>query len=115
MCERKSTGGEWRIVPRPFPHSTIENGAQIWSGNTHIASVSNRADKPLDQKVADARLIAAAPEMLEALQLCQKTLAILTTTKDAEASGLNIISAYAQCVEAEARARAAITKATVSQ
>jgi hypothetical protein len=43
-------------------------------GDLHVASVSNKADKSIDQKVADAKLIAAAPELLAALKgLCLGT------------------------------------------
>jgi hypothetical protein len=62
------TPGPWRVRPSSSTKSEIiGNGAQILSGSLHVASVSTKADKPIYQKVADARLIAAAPDLLAAL------------------------------------------------
>jgi hypothetical protein len=60
--------GPWTLKPRPARYPLIGNGTQIWSGNVRVASVSHAADKPINQKVADAHLIAAAPSMFRALQ-----------------------------------------------
>ena len=55
------TPGPWHIVVR----ASI-NGARIASSDgTVIGGVSAAADKPLDQKRADVRLIAAAPTMFD--------------------------------------------------
>lgn len=64
------------------------------------------------QSRANARLIAAAPDFLEALKECRELLDGLTRCKPGEPpSGLTIITFYARCVEAETKARAAIAKA----
>ena len=72
------TPGPWRIVER----ASI-NGARIAAlDGTIIGGVSAAADKPLDQKAADARLFAAAPELLEALQFADETFAGLSWDAD---------------------------------
>ena len=60
------TPGPWDIVIR----SNDDYG--MWAGLTHIATVHNREDSPVDE--ANARLIAAAPALLEALELASKYL-----------------------------------------
>jgi len=62
----KHTPGPWRMQHR---HPNSANGAKILGpGDAVIARMSYAADKPMPQKHADARLIAAAPELLEALK-----------------------------------------------
>lgn len=60
----------------------------------------------------NARLIASAPELLEALAECQSILARLTGP---DCDKESVMQAWAACVDAEAKARAAITKATGGQ
>jgi len=69
----RHTPGPWAAqlrngVGRNRNASTI-NGMQIRSSNgLHVASVTVVADKPIDQKEADAHLIAAAPDLYAALE-----------------------------------------------
>lgn len=64
----KHTPGPWRLRPTLVGRSMSEvNGVQIWSADIHVASISRKADKSIQQKSADARLIAAAPELLGVL------------------------------------------------
>lgn len=66
----KHTPGPWRIVRARGASKAAINGAQIRTeAGLHITSITHVADKPISQKAADARLIAAAPEMLEALRM----------------------------------------------
>lgn len=61
------TPGPWRAEYKRG-HIHIVNGAKIkGAGGVHVASVTMKADKPLDQKRADAELIASAPLMRQAL------------------------------------------------
>jgi hypothetical protein len=60
----KFTPGPWEISKSA---SSI-NGARILSVDKWVASVTRKADKPFDQKIADAHLIAAAPELYEELE-----------------------------------------------
>jgi hypothetical protein len=61
----------------------------------------------------DARLIAAAPELLAALQEARDVLAMLTDPERIKESRVQI--AWAQAVAAEAKARAALARATGDQ
>lgn len=58
---------------------------------------------------ANARLIAAAPEMFDALKLAQSALAMMIEPNSIEKTTLPV--AFAQATEAEAAARAALSKA----
>ena len=59
------TPGPWR-AKHGF---TGLNGCRIIGRNDlHVASITRKADKPIDQKQADLRLILAAPTMLAALK-----------------------------------------------
>lgn len=64
----KSTPGPWRIenhLDNVGPYSSAR--LEIWSNNRHIGNINEHVD---DIKIdeANAALIAAAPEMLEALE-----------------------------------------------
>ena len=69
------TPGPWTIheIWGARTQSTI-NGARIYAGDLHVASISREADKPLAQKYADARLIIAAPDLVATLQECERIL-----------------------------------------
>lgn len=54
----KHTKGEWS-----FGHNV-----GVYSGNTHIADI-NPVENGFDETLANAKLIAAAPDLLEALKL----------------------------------------------
>ncbi len=62
---------------------------------------------------ANARLIAAAPELLDALRECNSILADLTSGTP-DPSGADIIAHYERCVRAELSSRKAIAKAVQS-
>jgi hypothetical protein len=65
----KFTPGPWKIVAPRHNEPNGVNGAKIWSStNLPVCGVPRRADRPLDQKKADLSLIAAAPDMYEALK-----------------------------------------------
>ena len=79
MSEAKFTGHNWRIVEK-LSGSENHKGFEIYSGQSWICDVSpmNLNDgNPSKQGRANAALIAAAPEMYEALQ--QAAQAIPTT------------------------------------
>lgn len=63
--------------------------------------------------VANARLIAAAPDILMALNRAQKALALIVEPNAIKQS--TVLHAFAQTMEAEAAARAAIAKAECRQ
>lgn len=107
----RHTPGPWWSEDHPFqcgevevPHvsirGTLGSGVELW-GLAHVCT-----DDEMGR--ANARLIAAAPTMLEALKACQSVLARLTKPDMSE----SVQHAWAACVEAETKARAAIAAAT---
>jgi hypothetical protein len=93
MTEEKHTPGPWSFQPS-------ESGDVIWIGNEgeNAACVPGYADHP--GNIADARLIAAAPDMLDALR------------KIAAIEDLYEGTDWQEIEEARLIARAAIAKAT---
>lgn len=66
MTEQKHTPGPWSY--HRSLHNRSINGAYInASDGSRIATVSRNADRHIDEKEANARLIAAAPDLLAAL------------------------------------------------
>jgi hypothetical protein len=59
------------MKPEHTPGPWEVNGNAIEGGNMHLASVIDERDIPIDATEVDAnaRLMAAAPDLLEALQL----------------------------------------------
>lgn len=64
MKEFKGTKGEWEF------HCGENIGVSSKNPLLIIADVELDKDIPTDQQIANAKLIAAAPELLEALQEC---------------------------------------------
>ena len=60
------TKGPWRV------HSTANEALAIYSGFRRVATVPHSDREGLPEDEANAKLIAAAPELLEALQLLTK-------------------------------------------
>lgn len=58
----KHTPGPWRVVEDRAPSSL-----EVYAGKTAIAECWRRAD--VETEIANARLIASAPELLASLQL----------------------------------------------
>lgn len=81
---RAWTPGPWSVVLRPIRKSSSVNGARVVSvDGTHVANVPNRADKPIFQKEADLHLIAASPELFEALETFVEEYCALVNSGDA--------------------------------
>ncbi len=98
--EFKGTKGEWEIMMdddeiKIIQSSSLENGAGFRSYVAICEEV---------QCLEDARLIAAAPDLLEALQLAEKAMA-----EKAMAEGRNVT--YPEWYGIINKARAAISKA----
>ena len=62
------------------------------------------------EAIANARLIAAAPELLDALRQCQSALAMMVAPDAIKST--SVLHAFAQVTAAEVVARAAIAKAS---
>jgi hypothetical protein len=108
MSDAKSepTPGPWEVV-RQWPGTGI-NGAWIKSGSLIVARIPLKADRPIHQKEADARLIAAAPALLEAARLAQFILNKMVVNPH---PGESIAAMFAPAREAELKCRAAINLA----
>lgn len=75
----------------------------------HTVCLIAEEDDLSDESFANTRLIASAPELYDALDRCREVLAMLTDPERIKQSRVQI--AWAQAVEAEALARAALAKA----
>lgn len=121
MGEIQDNGGEGLGLLPPIAQSGVaakwQSGVQIVSGQLAVyhdrrivALVGTSIDRDDERTRRDARLIAAAPELLEALRECQRVL--LTLTEPDAIRSTTVINAWAQAVAAEQHARAAISKAS---
>lgn len=63
-----TTPGPWKLV---YGEGTDHDGYKI-IGNGHTVSEYSHSVIPRDEMVANARLVTAAPEMLDALRLAEK-------------------------------------------
>jgi hypothetical protein len=71
--ETKHTKGEWKITDEsPNSLLTTDEAYNIESENWNIAGVFKDAGDIEEESLANAKLIAAAPELLEALIEAQK-------------------------------------------
>lgn len=65
----KHTPGPWIVIPSPDPEVTNISIQSYSTPSLWVASVhGSHVDTPDDQMNANAKLIAAAPDMLDALQ-----------------------------------------------
>ena len=93
MTQEKFTPGPWELAESPHDRVKLINDSK---GNTIGAYVDF-------SNLADARLIAAAPELLEALQECEKYMEYYCPKET------NVLDK--DCTPALIKARAAIAKA----
>lgn len=110
MSKKAHTPGPWRI----------ERGKKygdflIWSahGETEVSShwiATLKCESCPAHEEGNARLIAAAPDLLEALEACHKALNSIVDPKDSAETSIQ--GSYEMCEKAEAIARAALSKAT---
>lgn len=109
--EAKWTDTPWEAVPADEYHGWyITNpvtGATVcdfYFMSPNGGFVRLRDDEP------NARLMVAAPDMYEALRLCKEALDAVVSPPAIKST--STVHAYAQCVAAELKARAALAKAT---
>ena len=105
MTQFKGTPGPWEIKPEEVDRPYIRIRGTRLGGRFKVANVLSPDydgvhHREADETRANARLIAAAPELLEALQLAEKAMV----------EGRNVT--YPEWYGVINKARAAITKAT---
>lgn len=98
----KHTAGPWRIGSRCEDNNTLEivSGAK----ESPLAYVSPRPHYD-DCQVSNAQLIAAAPELLEALQQAANQLRVGYSLKFSDDDVRRMCPAYSQAVDAIAKAK----------
>jgi hypothetical protein len=101
---KKHTPGPWEIVT-----NDLTPYLQLIGDYTASRKSMGKLAKGYATSEADARLIAAAPDLLEALKQCQE---FLMDTCRPMRTGDNVASSLARGLAIEASARAAISKAT---
>lgn len=103
MSETKHTPGPWSAI-QPRPELLVICTEVDGDGIAEVDELWNR-----DEWLANARLIAAAPELLEALVALDTLIDFEESAKDGEHSWFDDASAINAAME---KARAAIAKAT---
>lgn len=91
------TAGPW-VIDQKEP-------GELWVSNLDLSypvCMVTASGNVTERDKADARLIAAAPDLLAALVICQKALAMMISPQ----------CAWAAAVEADTKSRAAISRAT---
>jgi len=106
----KHTLGPWRFEDTVTQVRDCTFGTQIWGPHVRIG-FTERQNVGADEERANARLIAAAPDLLEALKLAQDAVLALSRRIDLmNASGADI-AALDMAEQADLAARQAIAKA----
>jgi hypothetical protein len=80
------TPGQWYVGNKQRPSGTPFAANRVWSGDRPIAMLISDSAQPADidpETQANARLIAAAPDLLEALQLVVDTYGFDSSTDSA--------------------------------
>lgn len=96
---------DWWLTPGMGPRECVEDRPELMQ--RFLADLDFiRAEAA--RRESHACLIAAAPDMNEALTECQQVLALMV---DPSKRHVSVIHVWAQAVEAEAKARAALAKA----
>jgi hypothetical protein len=68
----KHTPGPWKVERHGMNFQDCDTDTEIWNQNTHIATINEAHGQHEVDDQANARLIAAAPEMLDALIMIQQ-------------------------------------------
>ncbi len=97
----KYTKGPWKVDPKAKLRVCAHNGYTVAYGYT-VASCGNDSDIELEEAQANAHLIAAAPDMFEALELFLK---IEDGPDEQHAVVMNTMKAYAKMREAVKKAK----------
>jgi hypothetical protein len=113
MSETKFTPGTWEAIKGLVEDDSMRCAVVTTRGKVQylIATIENGAPEDFcETEEANAHLISAAPELFEVGRECQRILAILTAPAN-ESVSISSATVWAQCVETEAKLRAALAKA----
>ena len=108
MSNAKHTKGPWTQADRAIVTAHETHGYATWLANCAVGGLSEA------EQLANAQLMHAAPELLEALQRIEKRIAYYASLADGEAPNIEQWSYTDQSGDV-AFARAAIAKATGEQ
>lgn len=86
--ETKHSKGKWKVAPQPFSLLVTH---EVNGKEESICQISQRY-KSESQQQANANLIAAAPELLEALELATKRILQLALAADLSEDLLDIVT-----------------------
>ncbi|TGR83557.1 hypothetical protein EN866_34160 [Mesorhizobium sp. M2D.F.Ca.ET.223.01.1.1] len=109
------TKGPWRVSRVDYPKG-LDVSFEILSGKDLVAQTIMRErgtgwrDGIIAVDEANCQLMAAAPELLDALRECQAALAMMVAPNSIEQT--TVVNAFAAATAADVKARAAISKAT---
>ena len=109
LPEMKHSPGPWEVDTS----KALKRVIYVFSGNTDLAVMLGRRDPAVDPMIADAHLMAAAPELLAALQTAEAALRQYEVFLAKREPGARETSVYPWGQFVAAEARAAIAKATL--
>lgn len=104
--------GATKFTPGPWKVSLTDDTVVVDAARREVAAIDGDYNQPETWPImeANAKLIAAAPDMYAALDECQRALAMLVSEDSVRST--TSAQAYATAVAAEAKARAALSRAT---
>jgi len=116
MSKAQHTQGPWKILPEECTKPYIRIRGTVFGGRYKVANVLSPSyeginDREHEETVANARLIAAAPELLEALEELMPAITAQSDGIEHMATLEGRVKWYDKIAEKREKCRAAIAKA----